>query len=259
MSIRNIAGYKFIPLSDLADLQASLLARCETLQLKGTVLLSAEGINLNLAGAEDKITDFKLFLKENSLFADMTFRESFSKDVPFDCLKIKIKNEIITFREPTVQAEKNSAPAISPHEFKHWLDENRDITVLDTRNDYEVRFGTFRNAVNLKIEDFSEFPKESAKISREKPIVMFCTGGIRCEKAALYLLQNGFENVYQLRGGILNYFSETGGAHFDGECFVFDKRIAVDANLQETGTQQCVKCEGPVINLQCDFCIAGEG
>ncbi|SRR5579883_243596 len=251
MQILNIAGYQFIALTALPDLQARLLAHCESQQLKGTILLSPEGMNVSLAGPPENIERFKLFLKEDPRFASMTFRESFSAEVPFDCLKVKIKNEIITMREPTVAAEKNSAPKISPLEFKKWLDENRDITVLDTRNDYEVRFGTFKNAVNLAINDFSEFPKETKKISREKPIVMFCTGGIRCEKAALYLLQNGFEEVYQLQGGILNYFSETGGAHFDGECFVFDQRVSLDVNLRETGTRQCVKCEGPVKNNFC--------
>jgi UPF0176 protein len=122
--------------------------------------------------------------------------------------------------------------------------------VLDTRNDYEVRFGTFEQAEHFQLADFSDFPAATAAIQEKKPVVMFCTGGIRCEKAAVYLLSAGFPEVYQLDGGILNYFSEVGGAHYSGECFVFDQRISVNPQLQETGTLQCVACQGPVSKEQ---------
>lgn len=245
MTILNIASYQFTPLSNLSEMRATWLDQCLTLSLKGTILLSSEGINLNLAGTEAHISQFKSFLKQQSLFAHMTFRESYSDSQPFQRMKVKIKKEIITMRRDEVRAELQRAPDISPQEFKKWLDENRDITILDTRNDYEVRFGTFRGATHLPINDFSEFPEACEKIARDKPIVMFCTGGIRCEKAGLHMLNAGYRDVYQLDGGILNYFAETGGAHYDGECFVFDQRVALTTDLQPSGTQQCVRCEGP--------------
>lgn len=246
MPILNIAGYKFISLSDLTALKAVVLAECQQLQIKGTVLLSSEGINLCLAGQVDAIQNFKNFLQKDARFADMSFRESYSDLVPFQRLKIKIKKEIITLRQPDIRPETERAQSVTPQEFKRWLDENRDITILDTRNDYEVRFGTFRNAVNLKMKDFCEFPKVASNLHSKKTVVMFCTGGIRCEKAALHLKKAGFPEVFQLHGGILNYFAEVGGAHYDGECYVFDERISVDAALQQTGTKQCLTCQGPI-------------
>lgn len=246
MQILNIAGYKFIPLSDLADLRSTLLAECDRLSLKGTILISSEGLNLSLAGISDSITAFKTYLENDPHLGGMSFRESYSSFQPFKRLKVKIKKEIITMRRPEVRPEQTVAPTISPNEFKQWLDENRDITILDTRNDYEVQFGTFHGAMNLHIDDFSEFPKAAETVTRDKPVVMFCTGGIRCEKAALHLLNAGFPEVYQLQGGILNYFAEAGGAHYDGECFVFDERVALDASLQAKGTRQCTGCQGPI-------------
>jgi UPF0176 protein len=254
MNILNIAGYKFLPLADLADLQSRWLSHCESLELKGTILLSAEGVNITLAGTRENIDAFRTELRQDERFDDMTFRESFSTFQPFEHIKVKIKPEIITMRQPDLAVDKR-APSISPQEFKQWLDEKRDITVLDTRNDYEVRFGTFAGAINLHINDFNEFPHAaSEKTPREKPVVMFCTGGIRCEKAALQLLNDGYSEVYQLDGGILNYFAEVGGDHYHGECFVFDQRVSVDPDLQVTGTQQCVICEGP-IKATSDSCV----
>lgn len=247
MQILNIAGYKFISLLEIASLQQRILEQCQALLLKGTILLSHEGINISLAGTTHHIQSFQAFLKNDSRFMDMTFHESYSEEQPFKRLNVKLKNEIITLRQPGVNpAATNRAPEISPAEFKQWLDEKRDITLLDTRNDYEVRFGTFKGAVNLQIADFGELPNAIEHIDRDKPIVMFCTGGIRCEKAALYMLNQGYSNVHQLDGGILGYFRKVGGAHYEGECFVFDERIAVDSHLQHTGTTQCTVCQGPV-------------
>jgi UPF0176 protein len=254
MQILTIAAYKFLELDRLTELQAVLHARCQSLELKGTILLSDEGINLCLAGTLIAINNFKRYLQSDARFADLLFKESYTDTVPFDRLKVKIKKEIITMRCADAQPEKHRAPVVSPVEFKQWLDENRDIVILDTRNDYEVRFGTFHNAINLGLKDFSEFPLAAKKLPRKKPIVMFCTGGIRCEKAATHLLKNGFDNVYQLDGGILNYFSEVGGIHYEGECFVFDQRVAVNAALAVTGVQQCVICQGPMRDSECKTC-----
>jgi UPF0176 protein len=229
-SVLNIAGYKFIALSGLPKRRDDLLAKAAFLRLKGTILLSLEGINLTLAGTVEAIAAFSQFLQQDPDLADMHFRESYSTFQPFKRMRVKIKEEIITLRQPNVDPAAKPAPEISPQEFAQWLDEKRDITVLDTRNTYEIAYGTFRNAQQLNLEDFSEFPQAIDQVSREKPIVMFCTGGIRCEKAAIVLLNAGYSNVYQLKGGILNYFTEVGAKHYEGSCFVFDERVTVDAN-----------------------------
>jgi UPF0176 protein len=256
MSITNIAGYKFIQLSDLAVLRLDLLAYCIQSKLKGTILLSLEGLNVNLAGISADIEAFKKLLFSHDPFADMTFRESSSAVQPFKWMKVKIRKEIITMRRSEVRPETQRAASISPNTLKQWLDEKREITLLDTRNDYEVRFGTFKNAQHFQLRDFSHFPEAASELSTQAPIVMFCTGGIRCEKAALHLQNAGNTEVFQLEGGILNYFSEVGGSHYQGECFVFDQRISVDTQLQETGTRQCLHCYGPITRGQaaCPVC-----
>lgn len=232
MSILNIAGYKFIELQELASLKIVYLEQCEALSLKGTILLSPEGINISLAGEPENIQAFQTFLKNDLRFMDIRFHETWSAQQSFKRLKIKLKKEIITLRQPSANPVANKRAAhISPLELKQWLDEKRELTLLDTRNDYEVNFGTFNNAVNLHIDDFGEFPKSLEQIKTDKPIVMFCTGGIRCEKAALYMLNQGYSQVYQLDGGILAYFKQVGGEHYQGACFVFDERIALNNKL----------------------------
>ncbi|MBV9576833.1 MAG: sulfurtransferase [Gammaproteobacteria bacterium] len=248
--ILNIAGYKFISLNDTSSLREIWLVHCQSLGLKGTILLSHEGININLAGTQEAITAFKKKLIEDMRFTDISFHQTYSDFQPFKKLKIKLKKEIITLRQPTVDATKQRAPAIAPALLKQWLDEKRNITLLDTRNDYEVNFGTFKNAVNLQIDDFTAFPATLASIEKNKPIVMFCTGGIRCEKAALYLLNQGHEEVYQLDGGILGYFAKVGGEYYEGECFVFDQRVSLKYDLTSTLTKQCQTCQGPITTEQ---------
>lgn len=250
MQILHIAGYKFISIRDKEALRKILLDLSTDLGLKGTILLSEEGINISLSGTSETISSFLVSLKADPRFSDMTFHETYTDTHPFQYLKVKLKNEIITLRKPEVDAVAKRAPSISPTVFKQWLDEKRDITLLDTRNDYEVRFGTFTNAVNLQLADFGELPAAIDTLNHDKPIVMFCTGGIRCEKAALYLLNNGYSAVYQLDGGILGYFANVGGEHYEGDCFVFDERISVDCTLQPTATVQCKNCQGPVTKLQ---------
>lgn len=244
MPIQNIAGYQFIPLNNLASMQSTLKSLCEQQGLLGTILLSPEGVNMSLAGQPEAIAAFRASLP--SLFAEMSFHETYSSMLPFQTLKIKIKKEIITFQQPgSTPTADHRAPAISPETLKAWLDEGRDITLLDTRNDYEYRFGTFKGAVNLKLHHFTELADAISPIHPDKPVVMFCTGGIRCEKAGILMQQKGFE-VYQLDGGILGYFAKVGGAHYEGECFVFDERVALDPQLKDTDTIQCLSCQGPV-------------
>lgn len=224
MKILNIAGYKFTPLNNLIELRSELLSFL--LDLKGTILLSAEGININLAGPEIAVQNFLEKLKQTA-FHDIKFHQTYSDNIPFKFLKVKIKKEIITFRQPQVDAVKERAQAISPTELKEWLDNKKDFLLLDTRNEFEVAMGTFAGAVDLQLKDFGEFPQKSANLPANKAIVMFCTGGIRCEKAAIYLQNQGFQEVYQLDGGILGYFAEVGRAHYHGDCFVFDDREVV--------------------------------
>lgn len=255
MLVVNIASYRFVPLDNLVELRTAFQQKCRAFSLKGTILLSQEGININLAGSRENTALFQTFLQTDTRFANMRFHETESNFLPFKYTKIKIKKEIITMRVPNIHPEIKRAPDIAPQTLKQWLDEKRDITILDTRNDYEIQFGTFKNAVNLHLNDFGEFSKATKKLNPNKPVVMFCTGGIRCEKAALHLLQEGFQQVFQLQNGILNYFKEVGNAYYEGECFVFDERIALDANLSVTGTKQCKHCQGPVkdaVNHTCE-------
>lgn len=254
--ILNIAGYKFLPLEGLARLREDLLQQTQAYGLLGTILLSHEGININLAGEVVHAQAFAQQLTADARFSDMQFHQTYSTDIPFKTLKVKVKDEIITFREPEATPSLcMRAAAISPETLKQWLDEGKDITLLDTRNDFEYRFGTFKNALNLEIANFGELPAALADLDRDKPLVMFCTGGIRCEKAGLYMQQHGFKEVYQLDGGILGYFAKVGGAHYDGECFVFDKRISLDSDLKITGTTQCLTCQGPVLaDSSCQTC-----
>lgn len=255
--ILNIAGYKFIEITDLDALRDHLQGLCEASTLKGTILLSAEGININLAGPEALTRQFMDALAVDARFADMRFHQTYSEVQPFQLLKVKLKSEIITLRQGDVAPlQDNRARALSPADLKQWLDEKRDITLLDTRNDYEYRFGTFVGAVNLNLKNFGELPAAIDHLDKHKPLVMFCTGGIRCEKAALYMERYGFTDIYQLDGGILGYFAQVGGAHYEGECFVFDERVALMPDLKAHGTTQCTACQGPVAaqDLGCRHC-----
>lgn len=229
MKILNIATYKFTSLFELDELRDKLFKQCESLALKGTILLSVEGININLSGLETDIREFQAFLNAIENFADLTYRESYSEKISFKRLKVKIKKEIITMNQPHIHPEKVRAASILPNTLKEWLDEKKEILLLDVRNDFEIDHGTFQGAVNLHLENFSQFPEAIKSLNTDKPIVMFCTGGIRCEKAALAMMDQGFSEVYQLEGGILDYFAKVGNAHYQGGCFVFDERVTVKA------------------------------
>jgi UPF0176 protein len=237
MQILNIAGYKFIELSDIEPLRAALQTQCVALALKGTILVSPEGINVSLAGTKPAIEEFKATLACDTRFTDMRYHHTYSSEVPFQVMKVKLRKEIITLRQGDVAPlHDNRAPDISPEELKQWLDENRDFTLLDTRNDFEYRYGSFTGAANLHMNNFGELPQAVEQLDKQKPVVMFCTGGIRCEKAAIYMQNQGFSTVYQLDGGILGYFAKVGGAHYEGECFVFDERVALDSELNTQRT-----------------------
>lgn len=245
----NIAAYKFAPLTDLGRLRGRLLALCKSWSLRGTILLSPEGINLFVAGAPEKVELLLAELRSIPGLADLEVKLSVSDHQPFNRMLVRLKKEIIAFGIEGIAPGQRTSPKLPPKTLKQWLDEGRAITLLDTRNDYEVKLGTFKNARAIGVNHFREFPaavRELPPEMKEQPIVMFCTGGIRCEKAGPFMEREGFRNIFQLEGGILKYFEECGGAHYDGECFVFDQRVGVDPHLQETESTQCFVCLTPL-------------
>lgn len=239
--ILNISAYLFTPLTDTAALRESIRSRAAALSLKGTVLLAEEGINLFLAGAAADVHAFLDGLRADQRFAALRPKESWSRAVPFGKLLVKVKREIIRMNHPTIRPSAERAPAVDAATLARWLDAGRDdegrpVVLLDTRNAFEVQQGRFRGAIDWQLRKFSDFPAAvlaHREALKDKTIVSYCTGGIRCEKAALFMQQAGVDRVLQLDGGILQYFEATGGRHFDGTCFVFDAREALDGALQE--------------------------
>lgn len=248
-----IAGYKFIPLTNLESLKETLQATSVAAGVKGTILLSKEGINVNLAGNQKQCDTMLDYFKQDKKFNDIVFKTTYGTTTPYTRMLTKIKDEIITFKLPAIDPAKHTARHLPPKTLKKWLDEGKDITLLDARNAYEVAFGTFDNAIYCDISKFNAMPEvEDAlhKLDKNKPTVTFCTGGVRCEKSSVHLEQLGFTDVYQIKGGILGYFAECGGAHYHGDCFVFDKRIAVNPEGKETDVIQCRMCRYPVTKAQ---------
>lgn len=248
-SFVNIAAYLFTSLDRLPERREELRSLCRSQDLKGTILLSPEGINLFIAGRRDGIDSLVGHLRGDPLMAGLEVKESLSDRQPFRRLLVKVKKEIIAFGVDGVDPRSFSSKKLPPKELKKWLDEGRPLTLLDTRNDYEVDLGTFENALPIGVDHFRDFPAAVANLPAElkhQPIVMFCTGGIRCEKAGPFMEQVGFREIYQLEGGILKYFEECGGDHFRGECFVFDQRVALNSHLEETQTIQCFACQHPL-------------
>jgi len=239
-AVLNISAYKFVPLPDAPALRETLLERATALYLLGTILLAEEGINLFLAGPADHVRGFVAQLRADPRFADLLPKESWSDTQPFRKMLVKVKREIIRMNHPAIRPAHGRAPAVAPMTLKRWLDrgvddEGRPVVTLDTRNDFEVDAGTFAGAIDWRITKFTEFPgalQQHITDLEGKTVVSFCTGGIRCEKAAILMREAGLAQVYQLEGGILKYFEEVGAAHYSGDCFVFDERRGVDPSLQ---------------------------
>lgn len=264
----NIAGYRFASLDDRNELRDPFRKICKELDLLGTILLSTEGINFFLSGTQDALDSFLDFLEKDERFIDIPLKISYSAEQAYRKMYVRLKREIITLGREEIKPEKSTAPGISPAKFRQWLDEGRDITVLDIRNDYEIRLGTFSNADHFGLSTFRGFPEKVRKtdLDKTKPVVLFCTGGIRCEKASQVMINEGFSDVRQLEGGILGYFDEVGGDHWEGDCFVFDRRVAVNPQLEETDTVVCFACREPlmpeeqkssdyIIGESCSYCI----
>ena len=249
MKIANITGYKFIPIKNELVLQETILKRSTNLNLKGTVLISRKGINFSVSGNKNNIDKFLLFIRSDSRFADVDIKITYNAYQPFRKMLVRIKKEIISMGIEEIDPFKFTGQKISPKELNKKLNNNENIVLLDTRNEYEVRLGTFKNAIDLNLDSFRDFPKEIEKLRKKlngKEVVMFCTGGIRCEKASALMLKNGFENIQQIDGGVINYFKETGGRHWNGDCFVFDDRVALDKDLLETDYVLCFRCREPL-------------
>jgi UPF0176 protein len=271
-AVTNISTYRFAELTGLKELRAELVDRCREWELKGTILLSTEGINLFVAGAAGSIDLLLKRLREIPGLEGLEPKVSVSETQPFNRMLVRIKKEIISFGVEGVRPALHTSPKLPARELKRWLDEGRKVTLLDTRNDYEVKLGTFKGALVPGIDTFREFPDAVRKLPeslKDEPVVMFCTGGIRCEKAGPFMEMEGFRQIYQLDGGILKYFEEVGGDHYEGECFVFDQRVGLDPALRETETAVCFACQAPldaaeredprhVEGVSCPHCFKGE-
>ena len=267
--IVNIAGYRFVDLDDRDELRQPFRFICEKLNLKGTILLSSNGINFFLAGDKKSINSYIEFLESDKRFIDIPLKISYTDYQPFRRMLVRLKKEIISLGLDEVRPAEFTALNIKPQELKNLLDENEDLLILDTRNDYETRVGLFENAIDLNLSTFRDFPEAILDLPEEyktKQIVMYCTGGIRCEKASVVMMNAGFENVKQLEGGVLGYFEETDGSHWKGDCFVFDQRVAVDTELNETEYSMCFACREPLTKQErrsndykfdsyCPYCV----
>ena len=239
--IRNLAAYRFVAVDDPRELVARIRTRCEELGLRGTVLVAPEGLNAFLAGEPEAIGAWLGWIRSDARFAGLEAKLSDSRRVPFARLKVKLKREIIAFRHAqTSPLHAGRAGAVAPRELRRWLDQGHDdagrrVVLLDTRNREEVEHGSFESALTLPIDNFVDLPaalEAHRDTLRDATVVPFCTGGIRCEKAAHWMQQAGFERVHQLDGGILGWFEAQGGAHYAGRCFVFDERVALDPSLR---------------------------
>ena len=237
-SVLNISAYLFTRIDDTGELRPLLRERAVAAGLKGTILLAEEGINLFLAGDAQGVRGFVAELRADPRFATLTTKESWSDAQPFGKMLVKVKREIIRMDHPTIRPEGDRAPAVAPATLRRWLDsghddDGREVVLLDTRNAFEVDYGAFDGALDWRIERFTQFPDAAAAAAPDlagKTVVSYCTGGIRCEKAAIYLREAGVE-AYQLDGGILGYFEHVGGDHWSGDCFVFDEREALTPGL----------------------------
>ena len=265
----NIAGYKFERLDSLDTLIPKFQDKCDELKLKGSVYLSPRGINFSISGTEENIEKYIKFMENDSRFLNIPLKRTYSETQPFRRMKVRLKKEIISLGRDDIDPIELTGEYVSPQELLSMYENNEDVVVLDTRNEYETRVGLFENAVDLQLDTFRDFPKAIEQLPeeyKEKQIVMYCTGGIRCEKASAVMLKAGFTNVKQLEGGVLDYFKETGGKYWNGDCFVFDERVALDTDLNETEYIYCYICREPLsaeekaspdfkINEYCPYCI----
>ncbi len=248
------ALYKFVSLPDYRELREPLLDVCQTAGLCGTLLLAEEGINGTIAGPREGIEAVLAYLRQDARFKDIEHKESFDDHMPFYRMKVKIKREIVTMGEAGIDPNQRVGQYVKPQDWNALI-ADPDVLLIDTRNDYEVAIGSFKGAVDPRTKSFRAFPdyvREHYDPAQHKKVAMFCTGGIRCEKASAFMLKEGFDEVYHLEGGILKYLETVPSeqSYWEGECFVFDNRVAVDHALEKGSYDQCYGCRHPITEAE---------
>lgn len=241
-----ITFYKFVDLDDLLKRRAELKSFCLAREIRGSILLANEGINATVAGGETAVNELLVYLRRDPAFSDLTHKTSYADFNPFPRTKVRLKREIVNMQMPDVDPRKEVGVYVPPKEWNELISDP-DVLVIDTRNDFEVQLGTFVGSVNPHTESFNEFPSyvdTELDKKQHKKIAMFCTGGIRCEKATSWMVSQGFEEVYHLQGGILKYLEDVDPEEslWEGECFVFDGRVTVDHHLQKGAGELCAAC-----------------
>ncbi|MBV5260788.1 rhodanese-related sulfurtransferase [Synechococcus moorigangaii CMS01] len=265
-----ITFYKFFDFPDYQERQQAIFNCAAAQNIIGTILLAPEGINATIAGTQSALDALVTFLRNDPRLADLTYKVSTAPKQPFKRLKVKLKKEIVTLGQPNVDPNNTVGTYIDPQDWNDLI-QNPDVTLVDTRNDYEVGIGTFKGAINPNTKSFREFPEYVAQNldpKKHPKVAMFCTGGIRCEKATSYLLNQGFQEVYHLKGGILKYLEEipTTESLWEGECFVFDERVTVKHGLETGQYELCYACGHPIdatdkasaafeMGVSCPYCI----
>lgn len=244
------AMYKFVTLENYKQMQKPILDMMVKNNVKGTFLLANEGINGTVAGTFEGITELLKYLKTDKRLADIDHKESYHDKMPFYRSKVKLKKEIVTLGISSIDPNKICGEYVKPKDWNKLISDP-DVVLLDTRNEYEIQIGTFKNAINPHTDNFRELPEyvdKNLDHKKHKKIAMFCTGGIRCEKSTALMKAKGFEEVYHLQGGILKYLEEVPQEEslWQGECFVFDSRVAVDHNLEKGSYDQCYACRMPI-------------
>ncbi|MEA5466324.1 oxygen-dependent tRNA uridine(34) hydroxylase TrhO [Leptothoe sp. PORK10 BA2] len=245
-----ITFYKFVQLDDFAAMRQPLMELCQAQDIKGTILLALEGINATVAGTDAALAILLAQLKQDARLGDITHKTSQAETQPFERMKVKLKKEIVTLGRPGISPTQKVGTYVAPQDWNQVISDP-DVLVIDTRNNYEVDIGTFQGAKNPETESFREFPDYAAQRldpAKHRKVAMFCTGGIRCEKASSYLLEQGFEQVYHLQGGILKYLEEVPAEEslWQGECFVFDERVTVQHGLVPGRYVMCRGCGHPI-------------
>lgn len=263
--ITNIAGYQFIKIADVEPVRKRLQAITDQTHLKGSIFISPEGVNVSLAGDRKDIDFTVRKMKTECGFHQLLLSFTYSSKIPFKRLLINNRDKLVAtghFIDADGQTLPEHPPYITSAKLKQWLDNGRDFTLLDLRNDFEYQLGSFDHARHLGLRNFRELGNAVSRlddIPQDKPVVTFCTGGIRCEKGAPFIARRGFKRVLQLKGGILDYLSTSGGDHWHGDCFVFDERISLDSRLRPTFARLCSRCQTPLQESEERFCAPCAG
>lgn len=239
----NITFYKLVELTNLPELKARLLEKAKLLNLKGKVLIAPEGINGYMTGSKEEIKEWEEYIHSYNEFKDLWFKHNHTEKFNSKRMIVKIRKEIITFG--TKFDPKKTGKYLDPRELDEMYENQEDFVIIDTRNDYEYDIGHFKNAIKMNIKEFTEFPEEVNKIkemTKGKKVITYCTGGVRCEKATVWMNENGFSDVYQLNGGIVNYGIERGQGNWEGRLFVFDDRGAIKIDPKEQADDIYIQC-----------------